>query len=363
MTPPHPPTTTPVNAPARPSSEQKSGPCLLDNHHTANRGNNAPQPDLPARIARVGEIGNAILENIEHVIAGKRDVAEIAVACLLSRGHLLVEDLPGVGKTLLAQTLAATIGGSFRRIQGTIDLLPGDVTGTLMPERDPNDAHIHLNFRPGPVFANVVVFDELNRTNPRTQSALLEAAEENTVTVDGVSHALPSPFFVVATQNPLDIAGTFPLGEGAADRFAAVISPGRASPADEVAVLTGRRGRRQLADTGTVVNLTELADAQESVREIAVSDTVAAYLVDLLEATRHHPEVRLGASTRGGLAVIGLAKAVAALDGRGFITSDDIKRVAVAGLAHRITTGRSEGVSAGRHIVTQCLASVPAPKV
>ena len=175
----------------------------------------------------------------------------MAAACLLSSGHLLIEDIPGVGKTLLAQVVAAAVGGTFHRIQGTPDLLPGDVTGSMVPDHDT----FRLRFRPGPMFANVVVFDELNRTNPRTQSALLEAAEEATVTIDGTTHSLPDPFMLVATQNPIELAGTYRLGEGALDRFAAVVTPGRAGFDDEVDVLTGRRGRKLLHDVTAVASL------------------------------------------------------------------------------------------------------------
>ena len=175
--------------------------------------------------ADVEALAARLIGTIDAVIAGKHDVVEIAVATLLSGGNLLIEDIPGVGKTLLAQVLARTVGGSFNRIQGTSDLLPGDVTGSMIPSHD----GYAMRFRPGPVFANIVVFDEMNRATPRTQSALLELAEEATVTVDGVTHPLPSPFMLVATQNPIDVAGTYGLGEGALDRFAAVVTPGRAS--------------------------------------------------------------------------------------------------------------------------------------
>ena len=193
---------------------------------------------------------------IDAVIAGKHDVAEVAVATLLSGGHLLIEDIPGVGKTLLAQVIARSVGGSFHRIQGTSDLLPGDITGSMVPSgRLDADS---MTFRPGPVFANIVVFDELNRATPRTQSALLELAEEATVTVDGVVHPLPDPFMIVATQNPIDIAGTYGLGDGSLDRFRAVVTPGRAPAAAELEVLTGRRGRAMLDAVEPVATLAEL---------------------------------------------------------------------------------------------------------
>jgi MoxR-like ATPase len=287
-------------------------------------------------------------------------VAEVAAACLLSRGHLLIEDIPGVGKTLLAQVIAAAVGGSFHRIQGTVDLLPGDVTGTLVPDGD----GLRLRFRPGPIFANVVVFDELNRTNPRTQSALLEAAEEATVSVDGRSHSLPDPFLLVATQNPIDMAGTFRLGEGAIDRFAAVVSPGRADFDDEVAVISGRRGRRRLHDVRPVTDTEALIRARDAVESVVVPDSVSRWIVELLDATRRHPRVRLGASTRGGLAVVGLARSIAAMRGRTFVIPDDVARVVVPGLAHRMLLIDGDGsAAAGNEVVTECLHQVRPPSV
>jgi MoxR-like ATPase len=311
-------------------------------------------------IVAAGALGNAVIDTIGTVVAGRRDVAQLAAACLLSRGHLLIEDIPGVGKTLLAQVLAAAVGGTFRRIQGTVDLLPGDVTGTLVPDAD----GLHLRFRAGPIFANVVVFDELNRTNPRTQAALFEAAEEQTVTVDGRAHPLPDPFLLIATQNPIDMAGTFRLGEGAVDRFAAVVSPGRASVEDEVAVISGRRGRRLLPEVRPVADLPSLVGAQAAVDGVAVTDGVSRWVVELLEATRRHPRVRLGASTRSGLAVVNLARAVAAMNGRSYVTPDDVTTVAVPALAHRLLLVDGDGTTAaGRDVVTSCLGQVRPPTI
>jgi MoxR-like ATPase len=312
----------------------------------------------PAAVAAAGELGRAVVDTVGEVVAGRRDVAELAAACLLSRGHLLIEDIPGVGKTLLAQVVAAAVGGTFHRIQGTVDLLPGDVTGTLVPDGE----GLRLRFRPGPIFANVVVFDELNRTTPRTQSALLEAAEEGTVTVDGRSHELPDPFLLVATQNPLEIAGTFRLGEGAIDRFAAVVSPGRAEFDDEVAVIAGRRGRRRLPDVRAVADLEALAAAQHTVDDVTLPEAVSRWIVELLDATRRDPRVRLGASTRGGLAVAGLARAMAVMRGRSFVVPDDVAAVAVAALAHRVLLVDGDGTTAaGRDVVASCLHQVRPP--
>jgi MoxR-like ATPase len=305
-------------------------------------------------------LGARVIGAIDAVIAGKHDVVEVAVATLLSGGHLLIEDIPGVGKTLLAQALARAVGGTFHRIQGTSDLLPGDITGTMVPTgRLDIDS---MTFRPGPVFANVVVFDELNRATPRTQSALLELAEEATVTVDGVTHRLPDPFMVVATQNPIDIAGTYGLGEGALDRFRAVVTPGRPGPDHELDVLTGRRGRSTLERIEPVTSLSDLVAARHAVTGVAISDDVGTYLGLLLQAPRDHPHIRLGAATRGGGASVALARAFAALQNRAFVTPDDVVRAAVPALAHRVA-GANVSVAAGRELVTDCLADLVPPTI
>lgn len=306
---------------------------------------------------RVAEVAGAVAGSVGAVLAGRGEAVDVAVACLLSGGHLLIEDIPGVGKTLLAQTLAASVGGSFHRIQGTPDLLPGDVVGSMVPS---DRSGFDLHFRPGPIFSNVVVFDELNRASPRTQSALLEAAEEGAVTVDGQTRSLPDPFLLVATQNPVELAGTYPLGEGAVDRFAAAISPGRVGRDGEVEVLTGRRGRARLGAVAAVVDTTDLLAARSAVAATFVADAIAHFVVDLLEATRRHPRVVLGASTRGGVALVGLAKARAAMDGRHYVVPDDVQAMAVAALAHRLVVDRG-GLPAGREVVAECLGRVPAP--
>lgn len=315
---------------------------------------------MTASESRVHELGSQLVTSIDAVIAGKHDVAEVAVATILSGGHLLIEDIPGVGKTLLAQVIARSIGGTFHRIQGTSDLLPGDITGSMVPSgRLDADS---MTFRPGPVFANLVVFDELNRATPRTQSALLELAEEATVTVDGVVHALPDPFMIVATQNPVDIAGTYGLGDGSLDRFRAVVTPGRAPAAAELEVLTGRRGRAMLDAVEPVTTTGELAAARRAVVAVRISDAVGAYVVQLLQATREHPSIRVGASTRGGVAVVALARAFAAMSQRTFLTPDDIVRAAGPALAHRVA-GTHVTVDVGRELVADCLAGIVAPTI
>ena len=320
-----------------------------------------PPPIMTAPdTTQVADLGVRLVQNIDAVIAGKHDVAEVAIATVLSGGHLLIEDIPGVGKTLLAQVIARSVGGTFHRIQGTSDLLPGDITGSMVPSgRLDADS---MTFRPGPVFANIVVFDELNRATPRTQSALLELAEEATVTVDGVVHRLPDPFMIVATQNPIDIAGTYGLGDGSLDRFRAVVTPGRAPAAAELEVLTGRRGRSMLDALQSVTTLADLTVARDLVAAVQISDAVAGYVVQLLEATRQHPAIRMGASTRGGVAVVALARAFAAMSGRTFITPDDIVRAAGPALAHRVA-GTHASVEIGRELVADCLAGIAPPTI
>jgi len=309
---------------------------------------------------RVATLGARLIGALDSVLAGKPETTEIAVSTLLSGGHLLIEDVPGVGKTLLAQTLARSVGGSFGRIQGTSDLLPGDITGSMYPTADGHG----MAFRQGPVFANIVVFDELNRATPRTQSALLEVAEESTVTIDGVSHRLPQPFMLVATQNPIEIAGTYGLGEGALDRFAALVAPGRATAEHELDVLTGRRGRTMLSAIEPVASLDEIEHARRWVSGVHVADEVGAYVVEILTATRNHPRVRLGASTRGGVALIGLARARAAIQGRTYVVPDDVVALATNVLGHRVLVRDGTGATtAGCEVVAECLGTIRPPAV
>ncbi|HQY14899.1 MAG: MoxR family ATPase [Actinobacteria bacterium] len=299
----------------------------------------------------------AMVDSIGSVFAGRKEQIEVATACVLAGGHLLAEDIPGVGKTLLAQTLAATLGGTFARVQGTADLLPADVVGSLAPNAD----GFGLHFRPGPVFANVVLFDELNRANPRTQSALLEVMEEGCVTVDGTTHAVPAPFVVIATQNPVEMAGTYPLAEGVTDRFMTAISLGRASTDEEVEVLTGRRGRGQLGSVVRVATLGDLETSRCAVQRVHLADAVAMYAVAILHGTRSHQRVRLGASTRGGVALVSLAKAFSFMAGRDYVAPHDIARAALSALPHRLVMAGSERAHAA-DVVAECIAAVQAPR-
>jgi MoxR-like ATPase len=313
--------------------------------------------DLGFARAEAHGVAERLVHTVAAVLAGRRDQIEIVAACLLAGGHVLIEDVPGVGKTLLAQSMAAAAGGSFSRVQGTSDLLPADVVGSLAP----NAQGLGLHFRPGPVFANVVLFDELNRANPRTQSALLEVMEEGSVTVDGATHPVPIPFMVIATQNPVEMAGTYPLAEGVTDRFMASVSLGRADAAEEVDVLTGRRGRTQLAGVSQVASMDTIVDARAAVQTVHLAEAVARYVVDVLRATREHPRIRIGASTRAGVSIVALARAFALMDERDHVAPHDITRAAGCSLAHRVVVSSHEH-GAAAEVVAECLASVPAPR-
>lgn len=311
--------------------------------------------DPSAAFAEGHSVAAQLVDAIAGVLAGRREQIEVVVGCALAGGHVLIEDLPGVGKTLLAQSLAGALDGSFRRVQGTADLLPSDVVGSLTPDGD----GFGLHFRPGPVFANIVLFDELNRANARTQSALLEVMEEAHVTVDGTTHAVPDPFVVIATQNPVQMAGTYPLAEGVTDRFMAAVSLGRASVEEEVDVLTGRKGRTRLEAVDTVATLDALRAARRCTQRVHLADAVARYAVGILHATRDHPRVRIGASTRAGVALTALAKAFALMDGRHYAAPHDIARAAEVALPHRLVVAGAESAT---QVVAECVAGVAAPR-
>lgn len=286
------------------------------------------QPD----VALVRNVADALIKNISNVLVGKEAAIEDALCTLLCQGHILAEDVPGVGKTMLARALAGSLGLTFRRIQFTPDLLPSDVIGVTV-----YDPHLgHFEFRKGPVFANVVLADEINRGTPRTQSALLECMEERQVTVDGENYPLAAPFVVIATQNPIEFEGTFPLPEAQLDRFFARVSLGYPDAASEVAMLDRLKRRHPIEDVQQVVSAEELLAAQEIVKEVHVDPSVSRYIVDLVRATRSHGDVALGVSPRGTLALYRAAQARAALDGRGYVLPDDVKRMGVAVLSHRI---------------------------
>lgn len=300
-----------------------------------------------------------IVEEVEKAIVGKRPVIELAVLTLLCDGHLLIEDIPGVGKTTLAKALARAIGGKFRRIQFTPDLLPADVTGTNVF----NPKTLSFELHPGPVFANVVLADEINRATPKTQSSLLECMEERQVTIDGVSHPLPRPYFVIATQNNVEMLGTYPLPEAQMDRFFICLSLGYPSERDEVAILSRQQEEHPLKHVSQVTSPEQIVQAQQAVRTVFVHDVLRGYIVSLVSATRKHPHVQLGASPRGSLNLLHAAQAYAVLHERDYVIPDDIKAVAQAVLAHRLITkpeARVRGIDA-KQVVSDVLQQVVVP--
>lgn len=304
-------------------------------------------------------IASRLVDNVEKVIIGKRPAIESTVICLLCQGHLLIEDVPGVGKTMLAKSLAKSVGCTFKRIQFTPDLLPSDITGVSVF----NEKTREFEFRPGPILAQIVLTDEINRATPKTQSALLEAMEEHQVTVDGITYLTPKPFLVLATQNPIEYEGTFPLPEAQLDRFLMRVSLGHPAPADEIAILEAQQYVHPIETLEQVVSAEELLEAQEQIKATFVDDLVKEYIVELVGASRKHPDVYLGASPRGSLALFKTAQARAVLDGRDYITPDDIKSLAEATLAHRMIispAARIKNVDS-RSLVDELLRSVPVP--
>ncbi|MDD5467512.1 MAG: MoxR family ATPase [Anaerolineales bacterium] len=273
-----------------------------------------------------------IINNVEKVIVGKRSTVELAVIGLLCQGHMLVEDVPGVGKTMLARSLARSVGISFSRIQFTPDMLPSDVTGVSIF----NQVSREFEFRPGPVVAQVVLADEINRATPKTQAALLEAMEERQVTVDGVTHKLPRPFMVLATQNPIEYEGTFPLPEAQLDRFLMRIRLGYPEAEDELRILEGQQFQHPIETLEQVIPVEELVAMQEKIKAVYVAPAVKRYIISLARQTRIHPEVYLGASPRGSLALYRTAQARAAMFGQKYVLPDDIKALAAPTFAHRI---------------------------
>ncbi|MBT8207423.1 MAG: MoxR family ATPase [Acidimicrobiia bacterium] len=298
-----------------------------------------------------------IFANVSSVIKGKRDELRLAVAVVLAGGHLLVEDVPGVGKTLLARSLARSVDGSFGRVQGTPDLLPADVTGVSVYRKGTET----WDFKAGPLFANVVLFDEINRSTPRTQSALLEAMEERTATVDGITYAMPSPFVVIATQNPQEHHGTFPLVEGQRDRFAAVLGLGLPPLEIERALLLGTGGTASLAELRPVVAPEQLAVAIEDVAQVRCDPRAIDYLLALVAALRDHPDVQLGPSPRASLAFLAVARGYATVNAREYVTPDDVKAVASAVLAHRLVLSQGDDLNDASRLVDEVTSTVPVP--
>lgn len=300
-----------------------------------------------------------ILENVQRVIRGKKAVVEAAILALAAEGHLLIEDAPGVGKTMLAKSIARSIDASFKRIQATPDLLPSDITGVAIYHQ----ASGEFEFIPGPIFANVVLVDEVNRTTPRTQSALLEAMEERQVTAEGVSRSVPVPFFVIATQNPLEYHGTYPLPEGQLDRFLIDLSLGYPEMSDEVGVITDQLIEHPIERISPVISLSEVEEIQGRVKETRVETPVAEYAVAIARATRAHPDLSLGAGPRGSLGLIRVGQARALMQGRDFVLPDDVKVVAPMVLSHRLALKPQlrKGHGAGQALVKDILREVPVP--
>jgi len=310
-------------------------------------------------VTQVQLFAEGVIQNIEKVIVGKRSTVELALVSLLCQGHLLIEDVPGVGKTVLARSIARSLGCSFSRIQFTPDMLPSDVTGVSIF----NQVSREFEFRQGPIMAQIVLADEINRATPKTQAALLEAMEERQVTVDGVSRPLPRPFMVLATQNPIEYEGTFPLPEAQLDRFLMRIQLGYPDSEDEIRVLERQQYRHPVTDLEQVVTVDELIAMQEAVKDVYVAPNVKRYIVGIVRQTRDHSEVYLGASPRGSLALFRTVQARAALQGRDYVLPDDVKALAVSTLAHRVIlspSARLRDLNA-EQVITEVVGSVPVP--
>jgi MoxR-like ATPase len=308
----------------------------------------------------VSPVAQALIANIDTVVRGKQDQIRLAVCCLLTEGHLLLDDVPGTGKTSLAKAIAGSISGTWKRVQFTPDLLPSDVTGVMV--YDPRNGE--FNFREGPAFTNVLIGDEINRGSPKTQSALLEVMEERQVTVDGVTHPLPSPFFVIATQNPRDSSGTFPLPDVQLDRFTMRLTLGYADPSTEVEVLADFRRDRRDEKLEPVTDTEELDRLIDEVETTEVVHSVQDYIVRLANATRVHPDLRLGVSTRGTIAVMRVARAYAATDERSYVTPDDVKAVAAPVFTHRLALTPEAELRGVRidNVLADVVADVPVPR-
>jgi MoxR-like ATPase len=317
------------------------------------RQTGSPIDDLVPAARRIGKA-------IEAVIEGKRDAIQLTLAVLLAEGHVLIEDVPGVGKTMLAKALARAIDGTVRRVQFTPDLLPSDITGVSAYNQERRE----FEFKPGPVFANIVLGDEINRASPKTQSALLESMEERQVTVDGTTYALQEPFMVIATQNPVEMEGTYPLPEAQRDRFTARISLGYPLPAAERDMLDTHGGASPLDQLRPVARASDVHELVLAVRNVLVSDQVKDYIISLANATRTSPELRLGASPRASLHLLRASRAWAALDGRDYVIPDDVQRLARPVLAHRLLPTAEAIVE--RHlpelVVDRIVAQLPLPR-
>jgi MoxR-like ATPase len=307
----------------------------------------------------VQAVTDVLVENVERVIIGKRDIIELINIGLLSQGHILIEDVPGVGKTMLARALAKSLGCTFRRIQFTPDMLPSDVTGVSIFNQKTRE----FEFRPGPIMAQIVLTDEINRATPKTQAALLEAMQELQVTVDGVTYSLPRPFLVMATQNPIEYEGTFPLPEAQLDRFLMRIRLGYPDQDDEIQILDSQQYVHPLTQIEQVVGVEALTTAQERLKDVYVDPLVKRYIVDMITQTRRHPDIYLGASPRGSLALYRTGQARAAILGRDYVLPDDIKALAIPTLAHRLIVSPSARLRdvTGETLMREILSALPVP--
>jgi len=311
------------------------------------------------RVSQIAEKAQSMIDEVERVIVGKRNTVEKAVLTLICNGHLLIEDIPGVGKTTLAKALAITMGGDFRRVQFTPDLLPADITGSSIF----NQKTAEFEFRRGPIFGNVVLVDEINRATPKTQSSLLEAMEERQVTVDGVTNDLPLPFFVIATQNTIEMTGTYPLPEAQLDRFFSRISLGYPSKEDEMAILSQQQVSHPLELVKPVITLPEMLEIQSAVRDIFVHESIRDYIIEVVRATRENNLLLMGASPRGALHLMRASQAQAAIRGSEFVRPDDVKATAPSVLAHRVLPRaelRARGTTT-EQVIERVLSEVPAP--
>ncbi len=315
---------------------------------------------MEVELSRVVDLSNKVIDEVEKAIIGKRDVLEMIMAAVLADGHVLLEDFPGLGKTLLANSLAKALGLEFRRIQFTPDLLPGDITGGYIYNRVSND----FELRKGPLFANIVLADEINRASPKTQSALLEAMQERQVTLEGETMILPKPFLVFATQNPIEYEGTFPLPEAQLDRFIMKLSIGYPSHSAEMEILQRRRERKQdEVELDQVTNGEELLAMRKAIESVYVDEDIDKYMVSLMTATRKDSRVTVGASPRGSLALMKLSRAKAAFDGRDFVIPDDVKHFIKPALRHRLILVPEMWMqrNAAQNVLGRIVDSVPVP--
>ncbi len=313
----------------------------------------------PRSVEIVQQVAERISLSVGQVILGKRNEIRLTVLGLLSQGHILIEDIPGVGKTMLAKALSRSIGCTFSRIQFTPDMLPSDVTGVSLFNQKTRE----FEFRAGPIMAQIVLADEINRATPKTQAALLEAMEEKQITVDGKTYPMQEPFLLLATQNPIEYEGTFPLPEAQLDRFLLRIQLGYPTPTEEISILSSQQYEHPIQNVYQVVSVQELLAAQQAIREVYVADEIKRYIIDLVTASRQHPDVYLGSSPRGSLALFRTSQARAAMAGRDYVIPDDVKALAEVTLAHRIIVGPAARIKdiSSRTVVQDILAATPVP--